>query len=390
MWVWPWGRRGRSVDRRHRSRAAGRFRPQARRTGSPAAAEGARPSRGRTWMAFVLGGLALAAGIALALRTAGRRPDTVRRDPARSVLLITIDTLRADALGSYGHPTVATPFMDRLAAEGVRFEQAHAQNVVTLPSHANILTGRYPLDHGIRDNAGFRVPAGTETLATLLEKAGYRTAAFVSAFPLDSRFGLDRGFDVYDDRLGDPESRTAFVDAGAARAGGGGGGARVARRAGRREDVRVGAPLRAALPVRAACALHGRASRTTSTTARCRTPTRCFSRSSSRCSSGRDRSKPGDPDRRPRRGPGRARRGHPRHLRLRGHAAGSPHPARARAAAAARGGRSRPPHRPPADGARRARTRGARRISPAAASSPRPTATPLLPPPATSRPCRRP
>src|SRR5262249_61456568 len=71
--------------------------------------------------------------------------------------------------------------------------------------------GRYPLDHGGRDNPGFRFPAGTETLATLLHRAGWRTGAFVSAFPLDSRFGLDRGFDVYDDRLGDPEARTTFL-----------------------------------------------------------------------------------------------------------------------------------------------------------------------------------
>jgi arylsulfatase A-like enzyme/Flp pilus assembly protein TadD len=101
--------------------------------------------------------------------------------------------------------------MDRLASEGVRFERARAQNVVTLPSHANILSGRYPFDHGIHDNAGFRLPAGMETMATLLGRAGYRTGAFVSAFPLDSRFGLDRGFEVYDDRLGDPEGRNAFV-----------------------------------------------------------------------------------------------------------------------------------------------------------------------------------
>jgi arylsulfatase A-like enzyme/Flp pilus assembly protein TadD len=143
------------------------------------------------------------------LDRAGPRP--VRRDPGQNVLLITIDTLRADALGVYGNKTVATPWMDRLAREGVRFEQAHAQNVVTLPSHANILSGRYPFDHGIRDNAAFRFPEGKDTLATILGRAGYRTAAFVSAFPLDSRFGLDRGFDVYDDRLGDPEKRAGFL-----------------------------------------------------------------------------------------------------------------------------------------------------------------------------------
>jgi tetratricopeptide (TPR) repeat protein len=75
--------------------------------------------------------------------------------------------------------------------------------VVTFPSHANILSGRYPLRHGVRDNAGFRFPAGLETIATHLQSHGYRTAAFVSAFPLDSRFGLTRGFDVYDDRFGE-------------------------------------------------------------------------------------------------------------------------------------------------------------------------------------------
>ena len=137
-------------------------------------------------------------------------PHPVRRDPGLSVLLITIDTLRADAVGAYGNTRVETPWMDRLAKEGVRFEQAHAHNVVTLPSHANILSGRYPIDHGVRDNAAFRFPVGKDTLPTILGKAGYRTGAFVSAFPLDSRFGLDRGFSVYDDRLGDAD-RTGFL-----------------------------------------------------------------------------------------------------------------------------------------------------------------------------------
>lgn len=164
----------------------------------------------RVWMG--LAALAALAGLLLVgSRLAPLGPKAVRRDPQLSVLLITIDTLRADAVGAYGNKTVATPWMDRLAREGVRFEQAHAQNVVTLPSHANILSGRYPFDHGIRDNAAFRFPAAKDTLATLLGRAGYRTAAFVSAFPLDSRFGLDRGFAVYDDRLGDPEKRAGFL-----------------------------------------------------------------------------------------------------------------------------------------------------------------------------------
>ena len=124
----------------------------------------------------------------LALRH--RQPATV---PPRNVLLITIDTLRADALGAYGNASAATPWIDRLAAGGVRFSTARAHNVLTLPSHANILTGRLPPDHGVRDNAGFRLPPAEATLATRLKARGFHTGAFVSAFPLDSRFGLARG-----------------------------------------------------------------------------------------------------------------------------------------------------------------------------------------------------
>jgi arylsulfatase A-like enzyme/Flp pilus assembly protein TadD len=135
----------------------------------------------------------------------------VRHEAGLSVLLISIDTLRADALGAYGRAGAETPRIDRLAAEGVRFETVRAHNVVTLPSHANILSGRYPFEHGVRDNTGFRFPKDVPTLATLLKEHGYRTAAFVSAFVLDSRFGLDRGFDVYDDRLGGTEVRSEFL-----------------------------------------------------------------------------------------------------------------------------------------------------------------------------------
>jgi arylsulfatase A-like enzyme/Flp pilus assembly protein TadD len=134
----------------------------------------------------------------------------VRREAGLNVLLITIDTLRADAVGAYGQPGGITPWMDRLAGGGLRFTHARAHNVITLPSHANILSGRLPPDHGVRDNSGFRFPPGTETLATLLKARGYRTGAFVSAFPLDSRFGLGRGFDVYDDRFADA-ARPAFL-----------------------------------------------------------------------------------------------------------------------------------------------------------------------------------
>lgn len=116
------------------------------------------------------------------------------------VVLVTVDTLRADALGFAGNRRAATPVLDRLAAAGRVFTNAHAHNVVTLPSHANLLTGLYPYQHGIRDNTGFRLDASVPTLATVLRGAGYATAAFVGAYPLDSEFGLDTGFQVYDDR----------------------------------------------------------------------------------------------------------------------------------------------------------------------------------------------
>jgi arylsulfatase A-like enzyme/Tfp pilus assembly protein PilF len=130
--------------------------------------------------------------------------------PGQNVLLITIDTLRADALGSYGGPA-STPALDRLAGEGVRFTFAHAHAVLTLPSHTSILTGTYPYQHGIRDNSGYRLAAGSQTLATILKRAGYATGAFLGAFPLHSRFGLNQGFDAYDDRFGETRAPTEFV-----------------------------------------------------------------------------------------------------------------------------------------------------------------------------------
>jgi tetratricopeptide (TPR) repeat protein len=125
----------------------------------------------------------------------------------RNILLVTIDTLRADALSCYGGPA-RTPHLDALAARGARFTFAHAHAVVTLPSHTTLLTGRLPYEHGIRDNSGFRVKPGTETIATRLKPLGFATGAFVGGFPLTKRFGLTPGFDVYDDQM--PEMRGAI------------------------------------------------------------------------------------------------------------------------------------------------------------------------------------
>ncbi|MEO8215648.1 MAG: sulfatase-like hydrolase/transferase [Acidobacteriota bacterium] len=131
--------------------------------------------------------------------------------PPPDIILITIDTLRADALGYSGNARVKTPFLDSLAARGIVYTNAHAHNVVTLASHTNILTGLYPYQHGIRDNAGFVLDPKFPTLGAMLKAAGYATAAFVSAFPLDGRFGLNRGFDVYDDRYREASDPLEFV-----------------------------------------------------------------------------------------------------------------------------------------------------------------------------------
>jgi len=118
-----------------------------------------------------------------------------------NVLLITLDTTRADRLGAYGYAKARTPNMDALAAEGVRFAHAQSPVPLTLPAHASIMTGAYPTFHGLRNNGSYFLPPQAETLAEILKNRGYRTAAFVSSFILDSRFGLDQGFDVYSDRL---------------------------------------------------------------------------------------------------------------------------------------------------------------------------------------------
>jgi arylsulfatase A-like enzyme/Tfp pilus assembly protein PilF len=144
----------------------------------------------------------LALGIAVLLGTGTGCTDRPQAGTAKGadLVLITVDTLRADGVGYSGNARAETPLLDRLAAGGRVFTNAYSHSVMTLPSHANILTGRYPYGHGVRDNSGFALPSSTPTLASLLRDDGYRTGAFVAAFPLDSRFGLDQGFDVYDDR----------------------------------------------------------------------------------------------------------------------------------------------------------------------------------------------
>ena len=118
-----------------------------------------------------------------------------------NVLLVTIDTLRADFVGAYGSTRGLTPTLDEFAKGGVQFRRTYAHVPLTLPSHASLLSASYPTRNGVHDNGTFRLGESTPTLAEGLKGAGYRTAAFVGAFVLDARFGLNRGFDLYDDRM---------------------------------------------------------------------------------------------------------------------------------------------------------------------------------------------
>jgi arylsulfatase A-like enzyme/Flp pilus assembly protein TadD len=155
---------------------------------------------------------ALAAAVIL-VRSRGTTsppPSAPRRD---NILLVTLDTTRADRLGCYGYARARTRRFDRLAAEGVRFESAFSPAPITLPAHASIFTGLYPFEHGVRNNGNFYLQDRFETLATILSKHGYRTGAFVSAFVLDRRYGLARGFDTYDDRMQGSQPQVVSLEA---------------------------------------------------------------------------------------------------------------------------------------------------------------------------------
>lgn len=167
---------------------------------------GRMPRMRRTISPFAAATILVTAGLAVGCSDA--RPGNALFDQSSAgaatgfnLLLITLDTTRADHLGCYGGPEGATPNLDRLAAEGVRFDCAMCTAPVTLPSHASILTGLYPPNHGVRNNGEILGQTAGRSIAEVLAARGYETAAFVSAFVLDARFGLDRGFETYDDRV---------------------------------------------------------------------------------------------------------------------------------------------------------------------------------------------
>ena len=173
--------------------------PSKRRVGEPAPPRAASARRGPAPVLIIAGGLIVLGALAyLVLSRAGTGGVDLAAGSTHNVLLITLDTTRADRLGCYGYTGARTPRLDGLAAAGVRFARAYAPAPLTLPSHASIMSGLYPVAHGVRNN-GHDLPAGMAMLAGILKAKGFATAAFVSSFSVDSRFGIGRGFDVYDD-----------------------------------------------------------------------------------------------------------------------------------------------------------------------------------------------
>jgi arylsulfatase A-like enzyme/Tfp pilus assembly protein PilF len=141
--------------------------------------------------------LAPAAVLATALATIAF-PAPLAQQQRPNVLLVTLDTFREDRIGAYGYKLAATPNLDRLAKEGVRFDDATTQAPLTAPAHTALLTGIYPTRLGVKDNASSPLPDSAETLAETLKAAGYRTGAFIAAFILDRPYGFAQGFDHFD------------------------------------------------------------------------------------------------------------------------------------------------------------------------------------------------
>jgi len=162
----------------------------------------------RSRVALLLAGALLVGAAALWLRHGPTDPrEEVRRQWAKrgvsqpNVILVTLDTTRADHLGCYGDRDARTPNLDALARAGVLFEQAASPAPLTLPAHSSIMTGMYPTHHGVRVNGSTALGQSQTTLAEVLSEKGYETGAFVGAFVLDGRWGLNQGFRVYDDHF---------------------------------------------------------------------------------------------------------------------------------------------------------------------------------------------
>jgi arylsulfatase A-like enzyme len=155
--------------------------------------------------ARLLAGLILFAGVGCGvgedLSSAGKTSELAAETALRNVILLTMDTTRADALGAYGQVLPTTPRIDRMASEGLRFAQVVTSSPSTLPSHSSILTGKHPYAHGIRSNAGYVLAHDNVTLAEVLQRHGYRTAAEIAAPVLGRRTHLNQGFEIFRDTM---------------------------------------------------------------------------------------------------------------------------------------------------------------------------------------------
>ena len=150
------------------------------------------------WLVAAAAVVVLAALGMLLARRSGMRPAWLGGGP-RNLLVVTLDTLRADHVGSYGYAAARTPRFDGLAARGLRFARAATVVPLTLPAHSSLFTGTFPARHGVLDNGGYYLGEEHETLAEVLKARGFRTGGFISAFVLDSRWGVDQGFERYFD-----------------------------------------------------------------------------------------------------------------------------------------------------------------------------------------------
>ena len=148
------------------------------------------------FLILLLAGSFIKTGRALSMETS---PGLRKHD--YNLLFITIDTLRADHLNCYGYQKIKTPHIDKLASQGVIFTQAITPVPITLPAHVSMMTGQYPIQHGVRNNGNFILGKEAVTLAEIMKEKGYQTAACIGAFVLNSAFGLDQGFDFYEDSL---------------------------------------------------------------------------------------------------------------------------------------------------------------------------------------------
>ncbi len=187
--------------------ARGRSKGSRHRTAPPGGTQPPEAGRPRARFGLALAGAALLAAAGVAAWIALERGAATDGAAARNVLLISVDTLRADRLGAYGYDRPTSPRMDALARQGILFTQAICQNTNTNPSHASILTGLYPRRHGNWDNF-FMMDADVLLASEVFKSRGYRTAAFVSGYTLKEKIcGLDQGFDVYDDDFAGRERR---------------------------------------------------------------------------------------------------------------------------------------------------------------------------------------